>query len=1023
MDPQPTTAPAVVAVVVTCDPGPWFEECLAALGEQDYPNLSVLVIDSGSLSDPTPRVARVLPTAYVRRLEQRQGFAAAANEALQVIEGAALYLICHDDVAPAPNAVRAMVEEAFRSNAGLVTGKLVDWEEPELLLQVGMGCDKFAAPVPIVERGELDQAQHDNVRDVAVVPGGCALVRADLFSALNGFDPVISLYGEDLDLSWRAQLAGARTMVVPAARIRHREAMTSGMRSDGGRTPTAVETRDQARRLQLRHRLRVVLGTYRPLTLLWLLPQLAVLQVFEVAYAVLAGRRATAGAIVGAWTWNLSHLRDLRQHRRTLVRREPDRSVRRNHIRGSARLTSFLRGQLAGEDRVRLLAGDSDGLASLRVPLLVWGFVIAVVLLGSRHLLSGPLALVGELAPIPGPSRLLGLFASGWRGSGLGSESPAPPAFALLGLAGAALGGATGLLQKIVVLGTIPAGIIGVHRLARPLGSTRGRLLALALYALNPLPYDALARGRWSGLLAYGAAPWFVAALARAGGLAPFSLAPSRRRLILGTGITLALLAALAPSLALVALVVALALLLGSAVAGGASEAWKGVVITAASIGIAAALLFPWSLEALLPGASWESFTGVAPDPARAPGLGQLVQFGLGPISGGVLGWALVVAAALPLLIGRDWRLGWAVRCWTVALVCVGVAWAAGRGWVPVPFTSPDAMLAPAAAAWSLSAALGLVAFEVDLPRYQFGWRQLASVMAGVAAVLAVLPVTMAAPEGRWKQPGTDLSSLLGFLPPGGDSGGYRVLWLGHPEALPLPGWRLSDGVAYATSRDGLPRGEDLWPASSSGATQLLSDSLRLARTGQTIRLGRLLAPMSVRYVVIARRAAPETERTPALPVPGDIDDSLRAQVDLKPIELDASLTAFENVAWAPNRARLTGSAARATRASGLASSSAADLSGAKPTLTERAGTFGFDGDVGEGTVLLGEAASPRWTLTVDGRRAEHLRAFGWANSFDVAASGRGHLRYRTSMFRYAAILIELAVWVVAVRLFRKTRP
>ena len=57
-------APPVVAVVVTSDPGPWLEPTLRALGRQDYPNFSVLVIDAGSVNDPTPRVAAVLPQAY-----------------------------------------------------------------------------------------------------------------------------------------------------------------------------------------------------------------------------------------------------------------------------------------------------------------------------------------------------------------------------------------------------------------------------------------------------------------------------------------------------------------------------------------------------------------------------------------------------------------------------------------------------------------------------------------------------------------------------------------------------------------------------------------------------------------------------------------------------------------------------------------------------------------------------------------------------------------------------------------------
>ena len=53
-EPQPP-APAVVAVVVTCDPGPWFGEALASLAAQDYPNLAVLVIDSGQRQGSRPK--------------------------------------------------------------------------------------------------------------------------------------------------------------------------------------------------------------------------------------------------------------------------------------------------------------------------------------------------------------------------------------------------------------------------------------------------------------------------------------------------------------------------------------------------------------------------------------------------------------------------------------------------------------------------------------------------------------------------------------------------------------------------------------------------------------------------------------------------------------------------------------------------------------------------------------------------------------------------------------------------------
>jgi hypothetical protein len=72
-DAEPARAvPPVVAVMVTNDAGSWLEESLAALGAQDYPALSSLVLDNGSAEDPTD-ARRALPGAFVRRCNGHGG--------------------------------------------------------------------------------------------------------------------------------------------------------------------------------------------------------------------------------------------------------------------------------------------------------------------------------------------------------------------------------------------------------------------------------------------------------------------------------------------------------------------------------------------------------------------------------------------------------------------------------------------------------------------------------------------------------------------------------------------------------------------------------------------------------------------------------------------------------------------------------------------------------------------------------------------------------------------------------------
>lgn len=156
--------PAVVAVVVTRNPGPWLGETLSALAASDYPQLAVFVVDAGSDDDPTPGVAEILPTAFVKRVGAPVGFAAAANEALGAVQGATFLLFCHDDAVVDPSAVRLLVEQAYRSNAAVVGPKVVDASDPEVLLEVGLSIDRFGATYTGLEPRELDQAQHDSAR-------------------------------------------------------------------------------------------------------------------------------------------------------------------------------------------------------------------------------------------------------------------------------------------------------------------------------------------------------------------------------------------------------------------------------------------------------------------------------------------------------------------------------------------------------------------------------------------------------------------------------------------------------------------------------------------------------------------------------------------------------------------------------------------------------------------------------------------------------------------------------------------
>jgi hypothetical protein len=93
-----------------------------------------------------------------------------------------------------------LVLELYRSNAGVVGPKIVDWDDPSLLQHVGFAMDATGELDPVIEIGERDQEQHDAVADVFVLPSACLLVRADLFRELGGYSNEIEFIGDDVDL-------------------------------------------------------------------------------------------------------------------------------------------------------------------------------------------------------------------------------------------------------------------------------------------------------------------------------------------------------------------------------------------------------------------------------------------------------------------------------------------------------------------------------------------------------------------------------------------------------------------------------------------------------------------------------------------------------------------------------------------------------------------------------------------------------------------------------------------------------
>jgi hypothetical protein len=496
---------------------------------------------------------------------------------------------------------------------------------------------------------------------------------------------------------------------------------------------------------------------------------------------------------------------------------------------------------------------------------------------------------------------------------------------------------------------------------------------------------------------------------------------------MLALGVLDALLTSAAPSGAVVVLVIAVGLALGSVVTAGRGGLGAAGRIMATAVGatvMAFVLLMPWSVSLLSGPDRWQALTGLATATANAPGWGAILRLALGPIGNSPLSWAFLAAAALPLVIGSRWRLAWAGRVWTLAVVAWVLAWASGHGWLGALTPSAQVLLAPAAVAVAVAVGLGAASFESDLPGYRFGWRQAATVVAAVAAAIGVIPVLVASANGRWDLPLTGYGQATTWMSAHLGQGDFRVLWLGDPRVLPGGGWQLSPGLAYSISENGLGDATEMWSGSSPGPAAAIGDRVELARRGSTVRLGGLLAPYAIRYVVVVDSLAPSIPgfQSPLQEAPpADLEPALLAQLDLRQIIGQGGFDVYIDDAALPERGVLAAAPrSSATSATSVPPTSAVGtdqaLVGWKPALNAPRGASEATGLVPAGTVLAAVAPARSWELVDPGGRVQRSDTiFGYAASFKVNTPGVVTVRFRGSWEHALEITLEALLWLVAV--------
>jgi len=1014
-----TASPSVLVVLVVRNGGTWLRESLAGIAAQTYERLGVIAVDCASADGSGDLLVQALDEERVIRLGHDAGLSGAIQEVLQDdrAQEADYVLTVHDDSALAPDAVARLVEASEGidvEGVGIVGSKVVDWDQPRALVDVGSSSDRFGHPYSPLEPHELDHGQHDRVREVLWVSSSAMLISRAAWVRIGLPDERLGSSSEDLDFCWRARIAGLRVLWTPLAVVRHVGASGKGVRSGELRRPHRRYDEERAA-------VAAILKNYRLVSLLWILPLYALQGLAKILGLIVSRRFDEVRQVVGAWFWNLSHLFGTIRRRRRVqrVRRVRDRQVHRYMVPGSIRVRRWF------EALGRVVPGDVDvpddedqpeavvpirtmASSAIRTHPVAAAWVAAIVVgyFASKHLWgTGPLT-GGAVPAMPGSAGdFFQELIAGVRTTALGGAQAASPALALLGSLSWASFGNPDLAERLLLAALPPIAAISMYRfLLRTTTRRVPALLGAGLYALSAVAMWGFSEGRIDFLVGFAVLP----RLADRIGVALGPGTPRRRiRFIVGTGVFLALGLAFWPGIVLAAAILVVVYLVAPE---QRRRRAPGIGLIIGVLIIGAALVFPLIVDLVQGGA-----VGLG-SRVGEPVVPDLIRLVLGPATGDwQVAWLLPGLALAGFAVADRARRHGALRFLLIALAGLALAWASAAGWLPQQFSNAPAYLALVALAYASLAAIGLVSVLGKMRGSPLGLRRFlaALLVLGVAVCLSLQ--SLLAAFGGWAVGDRQLPAAWPIVakdaPPG-----YRVLWLSGQRGAPFPA-PGGDPEGFApngdatlwfsiTDRDGISA-LDVGRNEQGPGYTYVEDVLAELQGGTTTHIGALLAPLGVRYVVASEDGLPAAVR-----------NRLTAQADLDR-EPAGGLEAYRNANAIPDAAVVTDDVFIESRQSG-------DLSAITALEVTEVGQLlpagiGWDGEApAEGDVWIGDQYAPGWRLTAAGESGPLERSFGWALAASVSGEGTIAVRYEDQWIRTAEIAALALLWLAAVWITRK---
>jgi GT2 family glycosyltransferase len=224
------SATLVSIIVLNYNGRHFLEKCLGSLETQTYRNFETWLVDNGSSDHSVEFVRRSFAWVRIMPLEHNLGFCAGNNAAILASRGKYVALLNNDTIVDP-----AWLEELVKAietdpKAGICASRILSLHEPSVLYAAG---DCYSVSGVAYRRGERMRAagHFEQSEEVFTACACAALYRRNMLEEIGLFDEDFFSNCEDVDLGFRARLAGYTCLYVPKSVVYHVGSGTAGVRN------------------------------------------------------------------------------------------------------------------------------------------------------------------------------------------------------------------------------------------------------------------------------------------------------------------------------------------------------------------------------------------------------------------------------------------------------------------------------------------------------------------------------------------------------------------------------------------------------------------------------------------------------------------------------------------------------------------------------------------------------------------------------------------------------------------------